>query len=58
MQCPDCGALMNQHAEKPLTDVPPEESQDFDHILGGVLVAVYCCPVCGKVEAEVEPLIG
>jgi hypothetical protein len=49
---------MNQHAEKPLTDVPPEESQNFDDIFGGVLVAVYCCPACGKVEAEVEPLPG
>ena len=44
MHCPDCGALMNHHADKPVTksDVPVVE----------VIVLIYCCPNCGKVEAE------
>jgi len=48
MHCPDCGALMNHHADKPVTkpDVPEVE----------VIVLIYCCPNCGKVEAEVEHL--
>ena len=47
MHCPDCGALMNHHADKPVTksDVPEVE----------VIVLIHCCPNCGKVEAEPEP---
>jgi predicted RNA-binding Zn-ribbon protein involved in translation (DUF1610 family) len=46
MDCPNCGALMNHHADKPLTkpDVPE----------GQVIVLIFYCPHCGKVEAEVR----
>jgi ribosomal protein S27AE len=46
MHCPDCGALMNHHADKLLTksDVPE----------GEVVLLIYCCPRCGKVEAVPE----
>ena len=46
---------MNRHAEKPLKDAP-DESLPFDAVLGGVIAAIHCCPGCGKVEAEMEPL--
>jgi len=47
---------MNRHAEKPLKEASPEESVHFDTVLGGVVAAMYCCPGCGKVEAEMESL--
>jgi len=41
MQCPECGAPMNKHAEKPVTLTTYE-----------IILAIYCCPNCGKVESE------
>ena len=47
MRCPNCGALMNRHAEKSVKD--PHASE------GEVITSIHYCPVCGKVEAEPEP---
>jgi predicted RNA-binding Zn-ribbon protein involved in translation (DUF1610 family) len=47
MHCPDCGALMNRHAEKPLKDSRSPE--------GEVLASIHYCPNCGKVESELKP---
>ena len=55
MVCPDCGISMNRHAEKPLKSVPSDESLKIDSDLGGAVASIYCCPGCGKVEAEIEP---
>jgi hypothetical protein len=47
MHCPDCGTLMNRHAEKLVKD---------PHAPGGEIIAsIHYCPACGKVEAQVEP---
>lgn len=56
MRCPNCGALMNRHVQKPLKAARPEEALHFDIALGGIVSAIHCCPGCGKVEAEPEPL--
>jgi C4-type Zn-finger protein len=47
MYCPSCGAPMNRHAEKTIKDPQVPE--------GEVIASIYCCPKCGKVEAEIEP---
>jgi hypothetical protein len=47
MDCPDCGELMNHHADKPVTKSDVSEVE--------VILLIYCCSGCGKVEAEVEP---
>jgi ribosomal protein S27AE len=44
MSCPNCGALMNLHAEKPVKEPSVPE--------GELILFVYCCPSCGKVVAE------
>jgi hypothetical protein len=41
MRCPSCGTPMNKHAEKPVTLARDE-----------IILAVHCCPNCGKVESE------
>ena len=46
MHCPSCGATMNRHAEKTVKD--PQVAE------GEVTAAIYYCPNCGKVEAEIE----
>jgi ribosomal protein S27AE len=47
MHCPNCGMLMNRHAEKSVKD--PHVSE------GEVITSIHYCPGCGKVEAEPEP---
>jgi len=41
MRCPECGTLMNKHAEKPVMVTGDE-----------IILAIHCCPKCGKVESE------
>jgi len=50
MRCPNCGTLMNRHAEKPIKDPHVPE--------GEVIASIHYCPRCGKVEAELEPLLN
>jgi predicted RNA-binding Zn-ribbon protein involved in translation (DUF1610 family) len=54
MHCPNCGALMNRHADKSIKETHLEETSLFDPTIEGVIAAIYYCPVCGKVEMELE----
>src|SRR5262245_46540584 len=46
MHCPNCGTLMNRHAEKLVKDAHALE--------GEVIASIHYCPGCGKVESEIE----
>ena len=48
MSCPNCGALMNLHAEKPVKEPSVPE--------GEAVACIYYCPNCGKVEAVEKPM--
>ncbi len=48
INCPDCGATMNRHAEKLDTVAVLDELDAVDPDLGGVLEEVHTCPECGR----------
>ena len=50
MRCPRCGIEMNRHAEKLLKTLDVQDSLLADQEMEGVLVSIYYCPNCGKVE--------
>ncbi len=47
MTCPTCGITMNQHAEKLMDPVTPEQAAKADPALGGVIQEFHTCPGCG-----------
>lgn len=52
MVCPDCGLELNYHAEKIDYSIPPDELNEIDAALGGVLEEIHSCPSCGKTETR------
>ena len=44
MNCPDCGAEMNHHADKLVYDAASDEDADE----GGVILEAHTCPGCGR----------
>ena len=52
MICADCGAEMNQHAEKLLEPTTPEEARRMDPDLGALVEELHTCPNCGKGAAR------
>jgi len=52
MICPDCGAEMNQHAEKLLEPTTVEEARRMDPELGALVEEFHTCPKCGKGAAR------
>lgn len=44
MQCPDCGAEMNHHANKLDYNAAPDEASED----GGVVIEAHTCPDCGR----------
>ena len=52
MICPDCGAEMNQHAEKLIEPTTAEEARRLDPELGALVEEFHTCPKCGKGAAR------
>ena len=50
MQCPQCGAPMNHHADKLVAAASESEAPLIDAALGGVIQETHGCPACGTVE--------
>ena len=44
MNCPDCGAEMNHHADKLDYGAAADEASDA----GGVVIEAHTCPDCGR----------
>lgn len=47
MVCPDCGALMNYHADKIDYSVALDDAEAIDDDFGGIVEEVHTCPACG-----------
>jgi ribosomal protein S27AE len=45
MNCPDCGAEMNHHADKLVYESAPDD-EDADE--GGFILEAHACPGCGR----------
>ncbi len=52
MNCPDCGAEMNLHAEKVDYGTDTRAGDPFDEDLGGVVEEFHTCPECGRTHAR------
>ncbi len=48
MQCPDCGAQMNHHADKVDYDAGLDRPELIDPDFAGVLEEAHTCPACGR----------
>ena len=52
MNCDDCGAEMNLHAEKIDYGTDTRTGDPFDEELGGVVEEFHTCPQCGQTQAR------
>ena len=48
MKCPNCGAEMNQHAEKIDYTAGLKDPQFIDPVMGGVIEEFHTCQKCGS----------
>ena len=48
MKCPNCGAEMNQHAEKIDYTAGLKDPQFTDPVMGGVIEEFHTCQKCGS----------
>jgi predicted RNA-binding Zn-ribbon protein involved in translation (DUF1610 family) len=53
MNCPKCGANMNQHAEKLVDPCHHAETLGLDPTLPGVLHQIFACPGCGATASRI-----
>ena len=53
MNCPDCGAEMNHHADK--LDYGAAEGGFDDTFDGGAVVEAHSCPGCGRTATRPAP---
>jgi len=56
MNCPNCGATMNQHATKVDFAAAHQSAGAVDPAFSGVLQEVHQCPACGNVEVRASAL--
>ncbi|HVF42687.1 MAG TPA: hypothetical protein VM936_06740 [Pyrinomonadaceae bacterium] len=47
MNCPDCGAEMNHHADKLVYDSAPDGGDASETDAGGFILEAHACPDCG-----------
>jgi predicted RNA-binding Zn-ribbon protein involved in translation (DUF1610 family) len=52
MTCPKCGTEMNHQADKLVHPVSREEAERMTEALDGVIVEVFACPNCGRIESR------
>ncbi|MBV8856965.1 MAG: hypothetical protein JOZ02_08555 [Acidobacteria bacterium] len=50
MNCPDCGAEMNHHADKLDQSAAADAASDTDE--GGLVIEAHTCPDCGRTAAR------
>lgn len=51
LNCPRCGAEMNNHAEK-ISYETAEGGRKADTVFGGVVEEIHTCPGCANVESR------
>ncbi len=48
MRCLHDGAKLNHHATMIRDPLDREEADNMDPVVGGVLIEVHACPICGR----------
>ena len=57
MLCPYDGAKLNHHATMVRDPLDREEADNVDPMVGGVLIEVHACPLCGRGQPRVRGAI-
>ena len=52
MTCPKCGTTMNHQADKLVYPVTRAEEAAVTPAFDGVVLEVFACPACGRIEAR------
>jgi hypothetical protein len=54
IQCPECGAAMNHHADKLVEPTSAADAATVTSGFGGMVAEVHSCPGCGAVEMRLN----
>ena len=54
MNCPGCGAEMNEHAKKVMAPRSEAETSLVNEALDGIVLERYACPACGRSASRVQ----
>jgi hypothetical protein len=54
MNCPGCGAKMNEHAKKVVAPRNEAEASLVNEALEGIVVERYTCPACGRSASRIQ----
>ena len=47
LNCPECGAEMNHHADKLVYDCAPDDEGATEADAGALILEAHACPACG-----------